>query len=588
MSDGWGRSLETERGSGSVDGGHGHHHSMPSGQPTEAYPRLLNLGSGKDFREDCLNIDIEDTWAPDAVIDLSRVNADGAGIRLSTVRFGEITLRPECLDGIIANDVLEHVPDLMSFMTTCLRLLRFGGVFEIAVPYDLSYGAWQDPTHVRAFNERSWLYYTEWFWYMGWSDARFELERLQFALSPHGHELKNKGVPSADLVRTPRAVDAMNVRLRKIALTEQDQQTWRHWRERREEAAKRNALSKGSMAATLEPASVFPAAEPVCPPAPVAQPVPASAASPAGLFTGGWEGHRDRHCIWVISPEGYAHHQAFAEVAEVLSEAFAELGGSAPIVHHPDGWQGRLPIILGGNLLDPRAASTLPQGSVIFNLEQVQNGSVWINENYLSTLKKFQVLDYSRRNLAALIARGVSHARLLPIGYSRSLTRIKHAPVKDIDVLFYGSMNERRKQVLSALAARGVKVVSLFDCYGARRDEAIGRSKIALNMHFYKAAIFEVVRVSYLLANGVCVVTEGDPRDVDLLPFAEGMAIGSVEALAEMCVDLLGDDPRREALAARGFRLVTQRRQSDLLRPLFDAAPGANGSTIRDGQQERS
>jgi len=43
-------------------------------------------------------------------------------------------------------------------MTNCLKLLRVGGVFKILVPYDLSYGAWQDPTHIRAFNERSWLY----------------------------------------------------------------------------------------------------------------------------------------------------------------------------------------------------------------------------------------------------------------------------------------------------------------------------------------------------------------------------------------------------------------------------------------------
>lgn len=35
--------------------------------------------------------------------------------------------------------------------------------------------AWQDPTHVRALNENSWTYYTDWFWYLGWYEHRFEI-----------------------------------------------------------------------------------------------------------------------------------------------------------------------------------------------------------------------------------------------------------------------------------------------------------------------------------------------------------------------------------------------------------------------------
>jgi len=63
-------------------------------------------------------------------------------------------------------------------MKSCLDLLKVGGIFEINVPYDLSLGAWQDQTHVRAFNENSWLYYTDWFWDMGWTEARFTSDKL--------------------------------------------------------------------------------------------------------------------------------------------------------------------------------------------------------------------------------------------------------------------------------------------------------------------------------------------------------------------------------------------------------------------------
>ena len=90
------------------------------------------------------------------------------------------------------------------------------------MPYDLSWGAWQDPTHVRAFNERSWLYYTDWFWYLGWTEDRFDLVQFELVLSPVGEELKKQQVKNEDLVRHPRAVDQLRVTLRKRPLTAEE------------------------------------------------------------------------------------------------------------------------------------------------------------------------------------------------------------------------------------------------------------------------------------------------------------------------------------------------------------------------------
>ena len=121
-------------------------------------------------------------------------------------------------------DVLEHLDNLIEAMTTCLRLLKVGGIMKINVPYDLSWGAWQDPTHVRAFNEKSWLYYTDWHWYIGWSEYRFDLESLTYALSPIGAELQNQGVNLDLISRTPRAVDSMIVELKKRPLNSDEVQ----------------------------------------------------------------------------------------------------------------------------------------------------------------------------------------------------------------------------------------------------------------------------------------------------------------------------------------------------------------------------
>ena len=168
-----------------------------------SYPRHLNLGSGKDFRQDCLNADIQAIKNPDWVLDITKVPWEET---IST-RFGEIKVEQGMFTKIIANDVLEHIPDLVKAMTNCKDLLVEGGEFHIQVPYDLSLGAWQDPTHVRAFNENSWLYYTDWHWYLGWKD-KFVVKELQLIKSKLAEEMN---ISDQMLTILPRMVDSMKV-----------------------------------------------------------------------------------------------------------------------------------------------------------------------------------------------------------------------------------------------------------------------------------------------------------------------------------------------------------------------------------------
>ena len=175
-------------------------------------PDVLHLGSGKNFQPAWLNVDIDPYWQPDIVADLGQP-FPGQQRNFETARFGTITVAPVSFSAIVADDVLEHVPDLVTCMTNCLQLLRVGGVFKINVPYDLSLGAWSDPTHVRAFNERSWIYYTDWCWYMGWQDFHFRLQKLEFTASDYGRQLLGAGKDQAAVVRIPRAVDGMYVEL---------------------------------------------------------------------------------------------------------------------------------------------------------------------------------------------------------------------------------------------------------------------------------------------------------------------------------------------------------------------------------------
>jgi SAM-dependent methyltransferase len=191
-------------------------------------PRRMNVGSGKAWNFEALNVDVDPLWMPDLLADLNLPLPSDRPVDLG--RFGVRTVQQGYFDEIHASHVLEHIPKLVVAMESFLRLLREGGVLSVEVPYDLSFGAWQDPTHVRAMNERSWLYYTDWFWYLGWREYRFVTEEIKYLLADYGQELIASGKSLEEVTRTPRAVDAMQVRLRKIALSEAEKQlAMRRW-----------------------------------------------------------------------------------------------------------------------------------------------------------------------------------------------------------------------------------------------------------------------------------------------------------------------------------------------------------------------
>ncbi len=186
-----------------------------------AVPTRMNLGSGQDYRPGYLNIDIDPSVEPDVVIDLSQT------VELpKTVpsRTGEVVFQRDMFDEILAIEVLQHVGHLPELMSHCLDLLKVGGKLQIRVPYDLSLGAWQDPRHVRAFNENSWLYFTDSFWDLGWFSYRFVREEMRFLFSAFGEKLKFSGLSELEVTRTPRAVDAMLVTLVKKETTVEERQ----------------------------------------------------------------------------------------------------------------------------------------------------------------------------------------------------------------------------------------------------------------------------------------------------------------------------------------------------------------------------
>ena len=65
------------------------------------------------------------------------------------------------VDEIFCSHYIEHTPDLISFANELYRILKVGAKAEIIAPYYSSIRAWQDPTHLRAISENTFLYFNK-------------------------------------------------------------------------------------------------------------------------------------------------------------------------------------------------------------------------------------------------------------------------------------------------------------------------------------------------------------------------------------------------------------------------------------------
>ncbi|HXW79047.1 MAG TPA: hypothetical protein VEJ84_06085 [Acidimicrobiales bacterium] len=264
--------------------------------------------------------------------------------------------------------------------------------------------------------------------------------------------------------------------------------------------------------------------------------------------------------VVLVRPPGYVHAAALNEVAESVYYGLRSLGVNATLAVNHLVVPGPPILLFGAHLLKEQEAAQVPDSTIIYNLEQVSPESTWTSPVYMSLLRRCPIWDYSARNLEALAELGItSRTKHVPVGYVPELTRIEPSPTQDIDVLFYGSVNDRRARALTQVKARGLNVQAIFGVYGSDRDELIARSKVVLNLHFYESSIFELVRVSYLLANRKAVVAECHPRTEIDPEIATAVRLATYEGLADACVELVADTKARRELERRALAAIAAR-----------------------------
>ena len=129
--------------------------------------RKLNLGCGRDIKEGYINLDSLNLPKVDQVHDLNEF---------------PYPFEENHFEEIYADNILEHLDDLVKVMEELYRILKPGGKLIAIVPYFSSAGAFQDPTHKRFFGLRTMNYFSKDFlyYYNSKADFRVQKKKLRF------------------------------------------------------------------------------------------------------------------------------------------------------------------------------------------------------------------------------------------------------------------------------------------------------------------------------------------------------------------------------------------------------------------------
>jgi len=184
-------------------------------------------------------------------------------------------------------------------------------------------------------------------------------------------------------------------------------------------------------------------------------------------------------------------------------------------------------------------------------------------------LRKYEVWDFSWLNIDRINRRyNLKINKCIQLGYTAELNRInlKDFKDRDIDILFCGSLSNRRKAILDEMSNLNLKIVHLFGVYGKTRDEYILRSKLLLNLHYHEFGSLEHVRIFYYLSNQCAVLSEKSDDDNENKDFKNMIFLSDYKDIAKKALDLIHNNNAIELKSLEGFKIFKEKKIEDNLR----------------------
>ena len=212
--------------------------------------------------------------------------------------------------------------------------------------------------------------------------------------------------------------------------------------------------------------------------------------------------------LCIVQPQGYVHSLGLVDPARYLRFQLRRFGARVTMAKNRLRHDA-VNFVFGAHLgFD--AALRQRYSCVFVNLEQLGEGGANVAAGYPELLRTSAVIDYDAHNVPAYAA-DAGDVPIAPMWHAPYLEPQQPIPLEQrpIDLLFFGSMNPRRRALLDRIEALGLEVAT-FDSpmYGPERDSFIAQAKAVVNLHFYPSARFEQVRVSHCLSLGTPVISE--------------------------------------------------------------------------------
>jgi hypothetical protein len=202
-----------------------------------------------------------------------------------------------------------------------------------------------------------------------------------------------------------------------------------------------------------------------------------------------------------------------------------------------------------------------PRKTILFNLEQLASDSALAGSDYRRWLCKWLVVDYHSANVDHLRRENGPQQEVLELPLVPGHAARFHPEVPDdktVDVLFFGTLTQRRAQIVDRLERAGLTVETVAGSYANELTPAIRRARIVLHVHFHSTGLFPVTRFLQPVASGVPIVCEtsvasrlGDWRQ-------SGILFSDYDDLVAACLQLLRSPDEGKARAEVTQRFAAQ------------------------------
>jgi hypothetical protein len=163
---------------------------------------------------------------------------------------------------------------------------------------------------------------------------------------------------------------------------------------------------------------------------------------------------------------------------------------------------------------------------ILINTEHYQN----LNPNaleFINTKENYYIWDFSPTNIREINKNypkiktyylPLLYNPYLELYYKQTITKSIEHQNKEIDILFMGTMNNRRQQILDELKkSYKVKIIVIEDKLSNREIfDLIENSKLVLNLFYYEVFVFDYYRNALLLSNHILMVSE-TPYNIDII-----------------------------------------------------------------------